>query len=99
MKKKRIRILAAAICLVLLLAGPPATALADGASDWDEVSFEAQNDYRIFDIDSGLPFLGYHQMTYYGKDQGLDVVAIRAICPDAAGNPVFGTDAGRQKPS
>ena len=157
---KRIRILAAVVCLVLALTGIGECVSADNPSDsasgWDEISFEAQNNYKVFDIDSGLPFLGYmavaqtpdgfiytggygglvrydgkrferlsgvdsvislcvmkdgglwigtnvgvlahmspnDEMTYYGKDEGLDVVSIRAICADGAGNVVFGTDEG-----
>ncbi len=148
--------MAAVIFLMLILPGIGGPAFADGASGWDEMSFEAQNNYRIFDIDSGLPFLGYmavtqtpdgfiytggygglvrydgkkferlsgvdsvlslcvtedgslwigtnvgllvhmspnDTMTYYGKEEGLDVVSVRAICADAAGNLVFGTDQG-----
>ena len=155
-KKKLIRVLAAVILLMLIFTGAGGAVSADSESDWDEMSFEAQNNYRIFDIDSGLPFLGYmavaqtpdgfiytggygglvrydgrkferlsgvdsvvslcvvkdgglwigtnvgilvhmspnDEMTYYGKEQGLDVVSIRAICADAAGNVVFGTDQG-----
>ena len=153
---KPIRILAAIITVTLILTGIKMPASADSASGWDEMSFEAQNNYRIFDIDSGLPFLGYmavtqtpdgfiytggygglvrydgkkferltgvdsvislcvakdgglwigtnvgalvhmapdDKMTYYGKEEGLDVVSIRGICTDAAGNVVFGTDQG-----
>ena len=155
-KTKLIRISASVIFLALILTGIGTPALADNASGWDEMSFEAQNNYRIFDIDSGLPFLGYmavaqtpdgfiytggygglvrydgrkferisgvdsvislcvtadgslwigtnvgvlvrmapnDELTYYGKEQGLDVVSIRAICADASGNLVFGTDQG-----
>ena len=155
-KKKLIRLSAAALSLAFLFLAAGNPAFADRASSWDEMSFEAQNNYRIFDIDSGLPFLGYmavtqtpdgfiytggygglvrydgkkferlsgvdsvvslcvtkdgslwigtnvgllvhmspnDEMTYYGKENGLDVVSIRAICADAAGNLVFGTDQG-----
>ena len=155
-KTKRIRTLAAVILLVLSLTGGGASACADKAASWDNISFEARNNYRIFDIDSGLPFLGYlavaqtpdgfiytggygglvrydgkkferlsgvesvlslcvtedgslwigtnvgvlarmtpnDELRCYGKDEGLDVVSIRAICADAAGNLVFGTDQG-----
>ncbi len=153
---KRIRALAVIMCLVLTLAGVGEHASADSTPGWDEISFEAQNNYKVFDIDSGLPFLGYmavaqtpdgfiytggygglvrydgrkferlsgvdsvislcvtpdgglwigtnvgvlarmspnDEITYYGKGEGLDVVSIRAICADAAGNVVFGTDQG-----
>ncbi len=156
MEKKLIRFSAAAMILVLLFIGAGTPAYAVNASGWDEMSFEAQNNYRIFDIDSGLPFLGYmavtqtpdgfiytggygglvrydgkkferlsgvdsvlslcvtkdgglwigtnvgllvhmspnDEMTYYGKEDGLDVVSVRGICTDAAGNLVFGTDQG-----
>ena len=155
-EKKLIRFLVAVISLVVIFTGVGEPAFADSTSGWDEMSFEAQNNYRIFDIDSGLPFLGYmavaqtpdgfiytggygglvrydgrkferlsgvesvislcvtkdgglwigtnigvlvhmspnDEMTYYGKEEGLDVVSIRAICADAAGNLVFGTDQG-----
>ena len=148
--------LATVICLMLTFTGVRMQASADNAPGWDEISFEAQNNYRIFDIDSGLPFLGYmavaqtpdgfiymggygglvrydgkkferlsgvdsvvslcvtrdgslwigtnvgllvrmdpnDEMTYFGKDEGLNVVSIRAICADASGNIVFGTDQG-----
>ncbi len=56
---KRISILAAVMILLLTLTGGGAPVFADSASDWDDISFEAQNNYRVFDIDSGLPFLGY----------------------------------------
>ena len=156
MKKKLICIVTAVLFLMTGLPGVIGPVFADGAPGWDEMSFEAQNNYRIFDIDAGLPFLGYmavaqtpdgfiytggygglvrydgrrferlsgvdsvvslcvakngdlwigtnvgvlvkmspnDEMTYYGKDAGLDVVSIRAICTDAAGNVVFGTDEG-----
>ena len=155
-EKKLIRFFVAVISLVVIFTGVGGPAFADNATGWDEMSFEAQNNYRIFDIDSGLPFLGYmavaqtpdgfiytggygglvrydgrkferlsgvesvislcvtkdgglwigtnigvlvhmspnDEMTYYGKEEGLDVVSIRAICADAAGNLVFGTDQG-----
>ena len=155
-KTKLTSILTAVIILMLTFTGVGKPAFADSVSGWDEISFEAQSNYRIFDIDSGLPFLGYmavaqtpdgfiytggygglvrydgkkferlsgvdsvislcvmkdgglwigtnvgvlvhmspnDEMTYYGKDEGLDVVSIRAICADPAGNVVFGTDQG-----
>ena len=155
-KTKLIQILASMVCFLLILAGGTQSAFADSDSGWDEMSFEAQNNYKIFDIDSGLPFLGYmavaqtpdgfmymggygglvrydgkkferltgvdsvvslcvtkdgglwigtnggtlvymspnDEMTYYGKEEGLDVVSIRDICADATGNLVFGTDQG-----
>lgn len=155
-KTKLIKILAAALLLMMILPASGEPAFADDASSWDEMSFEAQNNYKIFDIDSGLPFLGYmavtqtpdgfiytggygglvrydgkkferlsgvesvvslcvtkdgslwigtnvgllvqmspnDELTYYGKEEGLDVVSIRAICADAADNLVFGTDQG-----
>ena len=156
--KKEIALLAAFIIAVLVLTWirEPEPAFADNNAGWDEMSFEAQNNYRIFDIDSGLPFLGYmavaqtpdgfiytggygglvrydgrkfeslsgvdsvislcvakdgglwigtnmgilahmspnDELTCYGKEDGLDVVSIRGICTDAAGNVVFGTDQG-----
>ena len=150
------RFSAAVIFLLVVLTGFGMPASAGSASGWDELSFEVQSNYRIFDIDSGLPFLGYmavaqtpdgfiytggygglvrydgrkferlsgvdsvislcvmkdgglwigtnvgtlvhmspnDEMTYYGKEEGLDVVSIRAICADAADNLVFGTDQG-----
>ena len=156
MKTKLICIVTAALLLTAGFPGVTGPVFADSAPGWDEMSFEAQNNYRIFDIDAGLPFLGYmavaqtpdgfiytggygglvrydgrrferlsgvdsvvslcvakdgdlwigtnvgvlvkmspnDEMTYYGKDEGLDVVSIRAICTDAAGNVVFGTDEG-----
>ena len=155
-KIKLVRALTAVILPMLIFTGAVGAVSADSESDWDEMSFEAQNNYRIFDIDSGLPFLGYmavaqtpdgfiytggygglvrydgrkferlsgvdsvislcvmkdgglwigtnvgtlvhmspnDEMTYYGKEEGLDVVSIRAICADAADNLVFGTDQG-----
>ena len=155
-KTRLIMILATVICLMLTFTGVRMQASADNAPGWDEISFEAQNNYRIFDIDSGLPFLGYmavaqtpdgfiymggygglvrydgkkferlsgvdsvvslcvtrdgslwigtnvgllvrmdpnDEMTYFGKDEGLNVVSIRGICADASGNIVFGTDQG-----
>ena len=155
-KTKLIYIVAAAMFLMAILPGAAEPVFADNASGWDEMSFEAQYNYRIFDIDSGLPFLGYmavsqtpdgfiytggygglvrydgkrferlsgvdsvvslcvtkdgslwigtnvgllvhmspnDEMTYYGKEAGLNVVSIRGICADAAGNIVFGTDEG-----
>ena len=143
-EKKLIRFFVAVISLVVIFTGVGGPAFADNASGWDEMSFEAQNNYRIFDIDSGLPFLGYmavaqtpdgfiytggygglvrydgrkferlsgvesvislcvtkdgglwigtnigvlvhmspnDEMTYYGKEEGLDVVSIRAICAE-----------------
>lgn len=155
-RTRLIKALFTAIIFILTFAGIRGQAFADDAPGWDEMSFEAQNNYRIFDIDSGLPFLGYmavtqtpdgfiymggygglvrydgkkferlsgvdsvvslcvtkdgslwigtnvghlvrmspdDKMTYYGRDEGLDVVSIRAICADDAGNIVFGTDQG-----
>ena len=155
-KMKLFKTLVTVILLILTFTGIRGQAFADNAAGWDEMSFEAQNNYKIFDIDSGLPFLGYmavaqtpdgfiymggygglvrydgkkferlsgvdsvvslcvtkdgslwigtnvgvlvhmspnDEMTYYGKEEGLDVVSIRAICADTAGNLVFGTDQG-----
>ena len=62
-KTKLITIVAAALLLMLILPGSGEPAFADNASSWDEMSFEAQNNYKIFDIDSGLPFLGYMAVT------------------------------------
>ncbi|MBR3359714.1 MAG: SpoIIE family protein phosphatase [Lachnospiraceae bacterium] len=151
-----IKILAAVICFLVILTGAAKSAFAEDDSGWDEMSFEAQNNYKVFDIDSGLPFLGYmavaqtpdgfiymggygglvrydgkkferlsgvdsvvslcvtkdgglwigtnvgtlvymstnDEMIYYGKEEGLDVISIRDICMDAAGNLIFGTDQG-----
>ena len=156
MNRKMFRFSAAVIFLLVVLTGFGMPASAGSASGWDELSFEVQSNYRIFDIDSGLPFLGYmavaqtpdgfiytggygglvrydgrrferlpgvdsvislcvskdgslwigtnvgllvrmsqnDEMTYYGKEEGLDVVSIRGVCTDAAGNLVFGTDHG-----
>ena len=58
-KTKLTSILTAVIILMLILTGVGKPAFADSVSGWDEISFEAQSNYRIFDIDSGLPFLGY----------------------------------------
>ena len=52
-EKKLIRFLVAVISLVVILTGVGGPAFADSISGWDEMSFEAQNNYRIFDIDSG----------------------------------------------
>jgi len=155
-RAKLISLMAAIILLTLTLTGTGEPVFADGDAGWGDMSFEAQNNYRIFDIDAGLPFLGYlavaqtpdgfiytggygglvrydgrkferlsgvdsvislcvmkdgglwigtnvgtlvhmspnDELTYYGKEEGLDVVSIRAICADAAGNVVFGTDQG-----
>ena len=59
MKTKLICIVTAALLLTAGFPGVTGPVYADSASGWDEMSFEAQNNYRIFDIDSGLPFLGY----------------------------------------
>ncbi|MBQ1483332.1 MAG: SpoIIE family protein phosphatase [Erysipelotrichaceae bacterium] len=155
-RKKLIALLTAVILLMLILPTVGEAVYADDDTDWDEISFEAQNNYKIFDIDSGLPFLGYlavtqtpdgfiytggygglvrydgkkferisgiesvvslcvtkddglwigtnvgvlvnlsanDTMTYYSKEEGLDVVSVRAICTDAADNLVIGTDQG-----
>ena len=125
-------------------------------SGWENLSYEAMHEFKVFDVEAGIPFLGYmtvaqtpdgflyaggygglvrydgkrfervkgidsvvslcvsrdgslwigtnsgmlvhmsgnDEMTYYGKDKGLDVIGIRAICEDAKGNLVFGTDQG-----
>ena len=144
------------LCLTIVLAsGFCIPAEAEG-SGWESLGFEAMHEFKVFDIESGLPFLGYltvvqtadgflyaggygglvrydgkrferikgidsvvslfvandgclwigtnsgmlvrmsgnDEMTFYGKEAGLDVVGIRAICQDAAGNLVFGTDQG-----
>ena len=131
----------------------PATA---ETSDWEKLSYEAMHEFKVFDIESGLPFLGYMtvaqtqdgflyaggygglvrydgkrfervkgidsvislcvaedgclwigtnsgnlvrmaqngELTFYGKEAGLDVIGIRAICQDTKGNIIFGTDKG-----
>ncbi len=56
---KRIFGLTAVMILLLSFAWAGDTAFAESTAGWDEMSFEAQSNYRIFDIDSGLPFLGY----------------------------------------
>ena len=145
------------ICLAALLILPfrSVQARADDKG-WDNLSFEAMHEFKVFDVESGLPFLGYltvaqtpdgflyaggygglvrydgkrfervkgidsvvslfvskdgslwigtnggklirmagnDELTVYGKEEGLDVVGIRAICEDAAGTLVFGTDKG-----
>ena len=52
-EKKLIRFLVAVISLVVIFTGVGEPAFADSTAGWDEMSFEAQNNYRIFDIDSG----------------------------------------------
>ena len=144
------------LCLTIVLAASPYMAARADQAEWDHLSFEAMHEFKVFGIESGLPFLGYmtvaqtpdgfmyaggygglvrydgkrferlkgidsvvslyvakngclwigtnsgrlvrmsdgDKLTFYGKEDGLDVVGIRAICEDAAGNLIFGTDSG-----
>ena len=145
------------LCLVIILTASlwkvPATA---ETSDWEKLSYEAMHEFKVFDIESGIPFLGYltvvqtpdgflyaggygglvrydgkrfervkgidsvislcvaedgclwigtnsgnlvrmandGELAFYGKEAGLDVIGIRAICQDSKGNIIFGTDQG-----
>ena len=152
-QRKRLLLLCLAVILTASLLTAPAMAADHG---WDNLSFEAMHEFKVFDIESGLPFLGYQtaaqtpdgflyaggygglvrydgkrferikgidsvislcvtkdgtlwigtnngmlvrmaandELTFFGKEAGLDVIGIRAICEDAAGDLVFGTDQG-----
>ena len=152
-QRKRLLLLCLAVLLAVSLLTAPAMA-AD--TDWENLSFEAMHETNVFDIETGLPFLGYltavqtpdgflyaggygglvrydgkrferikgidsvvslcvaedgilwigtnngmlvrmaadDKLTFYGKEAGQDVIGIRAICQDAAGDLVFGTDRG-----
>ena len=131
------------ICLAALLILPFRSVQARADDEgWDNLSFEAMHEFKVFDVESGLPFLGYltvaqtpdgflyaggygglvrydgkrfervkgidsvvslfvskdgslwigtnggklirmagnDELTVYGKEEGLDVVGIRAIC-------------------
>ena len=143
-------------CLAILLASSLWTVSLAEASGWENLGFEATHEFKMFDIESGLPFLGYltvaqtpdgflyaggygglvrydgkrfervkgidsvislrvaedgclwigtnsgmlvrmagnDELTFFGKEAGLDVVGIRAICQDAEGRLLFGTDQG-----
>ena len=158
--KQNLAVLRNRICVFLVLSLMIAASIrqvnAAEASGWNDLGFEAMHEFKVFDIDSGLPFLGYltvaqtpdgfiytggygglvrydgkrferikgidnvlslyvsqdgclwigtnsgslvrmsgnDELTFYGKEEGLDIVGIRSICGDAAGNLIFGTDQG-----